>query len=70
MYGSQKSRKTVWNSTIWIFSNKSVIFSFHYVNSHATLKDMKEVQDNEYSHCMGDAMGSRNWDMFAKLKYP
>jgi len=39
------------------------------VNSLATLKDMKEVQDNEYSHPLGDVMGPRNWDMFAKLKY-
>jgi len=39
------------------------------VNSLATLKDMKEVQDNEYSQHMGDAMGPRNWDMFAKQKY-
>jgi len=40
------------------------------VNSLATLKDMKEVQDNEYSHHMGDATGPRNWDMFARLQYP
>ena len=34
------------------------------------MKDMKEVRDDEYSQKMGDAMGLRNWDMFAKLKYP
>jgi len=39
------------------------------VNSLATLKDMKEVQDNEYSHSLGDVTGPRNWDMFAKQKY-
>ncbi len=52
------------------FPLKSDIFSFHYVNSLATLKDMKEVRDDEYSQKMGDAMGPRNWDMFAKPKYP
>jgi len=49
---------------------KSDFFSFHYVNSLVTLKDMKEVRDGEYSQKMGDAMGPRNWDSFAKLKYP
>jgi len=52
------------------FPIKSDIYSFHYVNSLATLKDMKEGRDNEYSHHMGDALGPTNWDMFDRLKYP
>jgi len=43
-----------------VFPMKSDIFSFHYVNSLATLKQMKEVHNNEYSQHMDDAVGPRN----------